>query len=80
MCSSGWSRPWRSEFGLKARIVRQAASAPSVVVASKTLVEFLHYLGCGGAGVRQAHTRRRPAVTRDMVLAFLQGLALDAYV
>ncbi|MGH9264872.1 MAG: vitamin B12-dependent ribonucleotide reductase [Acidimicrobiales bacterium] len=71
---------WRSEFGIDARIVRQAGKCPTVVAASKTMVEFLQYLGCGG----RASAKRIPdAVLRSpraMVLAFLQGLALDAYV
>jgi len=48
-------------------------------VSSKTIVEFLDHLGCGD----RASAKRIPdAVLRSpraMVLAFLQGLALDAY-
>jgi hypothetical protein len=71
---------WRSEFGLEARIVRPANRCPAVVVASKTVVEFLEHLGCG---TRTSAKRIPDAVLqspREMVLAFLQGLALDAYV
>jgi hypothetical protein len=52
---------------------------PDVVVHSKTIVEFLQYLGCGA---RASDKRIPDAVLRspcEMVLAFLQGLALDAY-
>ena len=70
---------WWSEFGLVAKIVRQPGKCPGVVVSSKTLVEFLEYLGCGG----RASAKRIPDAVlrspREMVLAFLQGLALDAY-
>jgi adenosylcobalamin-dependent ribonucleoside-diphosphate reductase len=70
----------RDLFGVDARIVRPSDRCPSVVVASKEIVEFLAYLGCGG---RASEKRIPDAVLRSpraMVLAFLQGLALDAYV
>ncbi|MBA2609935.1 MAG: hypothetical protein H0U92_13420, partial [Actinobacteria bacterium] len=71
---------WRSEFGVEAKILRPADRCPSVMVASKTIVEFLEFLGCGA----RASTKRIPDAVlrspREMVLAFLQGLALDAYV
>ncbi|MEA2687278.1 MAG: ribonucleoside-diphosphate reductase alpha chain, partial [Actinomycetota bacterium] len=71
---------WRSEFGLEAKIVRQPGKCPGVVVSSKTVVEFLEHLGCGA----RASAKRIPDVVlrspREMVLSFLQGLALDAYV
>ncbi|MDQ4069539.1 MAG: hypothetical protein M3203_08760, partial [Actinomycetota bacterium] len=71
---------WRSEFGIEARIVRQPGKCPAVVATSKTMVEFLRYLGCG---VRASAKRIPDAVLRSprlMVLAFLQGLSLEAYV
>ena len=72
------ARAWRSEFGVDARIVRRDGTCPQVVVAAKTIVEFLDHLGVGD----RASTKRIPdAVLRSpraMVLAFLQGLALDA--
>ncbi|MDP9405679.1 MAG: vitamin B12-dependent ribonucleotide reductase [Actinomycetota bacterium] len=71
---------WASEFGLAARIIRQEGKCPGVVVASETLVAFLGFLGCGD---RAAAKRIPDAVLRsprEMVLAFLQGLFLDAYV
>ena len=69
---------WRTLFGLTARIERQPDKCPAVVVSSKTLVEFLDALGCGG----RAPDKRIPDAVlrspREMVLSFLQGLALDA--
>ncbi|CAN5575119.1 hypothetical protein BH24ACT14_BH24ACT14_07260 [soil metagenome] len=70
---------WASEFGLRADFVRSEGRCPAIVLASKTVVEFLDYLGCG----RRASTKRIPdAVLRSpkaMVLAYLRGLFLDAY-
>ncbi|HEX2026561.1 MAG TPA: LAGLIDADG family homing endonuclease [Nitriliruptorales bacterium] len=69
---------WREVFGVEAKIVRPADRCPSVAVASRIIVEFLAHLGCG----RVSSEKRMPdAVLRSpkaMVLAFLQGLALDA--
>src|SRR6516162_3780251 len=73
-------RAWESEFGLQARITEEAGRCPGVVVSSKTVVEFMAGLGCGS----RASGKRIPDVVlrspREMVLSFLQGLALDAYV
>ena len=71
---------WRSEFGLQARITQPQDRCPAVIVSSKTVVEFMEALGCGS---RASEKRIPDAVLRsprEMVLAFLQGLALDAYV
>ncbi|MFE9186899.1 LAGLIDADG family homing endonuclease [Micromonospora haikouensis] len=71
---------WQSVFGLTARIDRQPGKCPAVVLSSKTVVEFMTELGCGS---RASEKRIPDAVLRsprDMVLAFLRGLALDAYV
>lgn len=66
-------------FGLPGRIVHRADKCPGFVVASKRLVEFLTLLGCGG----RASEKRVPEViagsTREHVIRFLQGAALDAY-
>jgi adenosylcobalamin-dependent ribonucleoside-diphosphate reductase len=73
-------RAWRSVFGLEARITSEPGKCPGVVVASKSVVEFMIALGCGS---RSSDKRIPDAVLqspRPMVLAFLQGLALDAYV
>jgi ribonucleotide reductase alpha subunit len=70
---------WRNVFDLEARIERRDDRCPQVMVSSKTLVEFLRYLG---AGTRAREKRIPDAVLRSpraMVLAFLQGLALDAF-
>jgi ribonucleoside-diphosphate reductase alpha chain len=71
---------WESVFGLRARITADPGKCPAVVVSSKTVVEFMTALGCGS---RASNKRIPDAVLRSprpMVLAFLQGLALDAYV
>ncbi len=71
---------WRSAFGVEARVVDDGVRCPDVVVASKTIVEFLEHVG---AGARASAKRIPDAVlrsSRHMVLAFLDGLSLDAYV
>ena len=71
---------WQSVFGLAARITEEPGKCPGVVVSSKAVVEFMTALGCGS---RSSDKRIPDAVLRsprEMVLAFLQGLALDAYV
>jgi ribonucleotide reductase alpha subunit len=69
----------RMAFGIEAKIRRPADRCPSVEISSKTLVEFLDYLGCGD----RASAKRIPDAIlrspRKMVTTFLQGLALDAY-
>ena len=74
------ARGWRSQFGLEPRVLRQPGKCPGVAVSSKTVVEFLDWLGCGA----RASAKRIPDAVlrspRSMVLSFLQGLALDAYV
>ncbi|QIX27962.1 hypothetical protein ncot_16220 [Nocardioides sp. JQ2195] len=66
-------------FGLQGQIIHQNGKCPGFNVASKRLVEFLALLGCGG----RASEKRVPPViaasTRERVLTFLQGAALDAY-
>ena len=69
----------RELFGIEARVVRQPGKCPQLGITSKTLVEFLEYLGCGS---RASEKRVPDAVLqspREMVLAFLSGLSLDAY-
>jgi len=71
---------WNDLFGVVARVVRPDDRCPAVVVASKTVVEFLIHLGCGAGAY---HKRIPDAVLqspRSMVLAFLSGLFLDGYV
>jgi ribonucleotide reductase alpha subunit len=71
---------WRNLFDVDARITRHGSKCPMVVVASKTIVEFLDHLGCGA---RASQKRIPDAVLRSprsMVLSFLTGLFLDGYV
>jgi adenosylcobalamin-dependent ribonucleoside-diphosphate reductase len=71
---------WRNLFGLQARITAEPGRCTGVVVSSKAVVEFMSALGCG---TRSSDKRIPDAVLRsprEMVMAFLQGLALDAYV
>jgi len=70
---------WASCFGLTARITHQTDRCPGVVVSSKRLVEFLELLGCGSRASDKAIPDVVMASTREHVLAYLQGLALDGY-
>ncbi len=67
-------------FGLEGRLSESPGKCPGAVFSSKTLVEFLEYLGCGA----RASAKRIPDAvlrsTREHVIAFLEGLSLDAYV
>ena len=70
---------WRSQFGVEPRLEARDDRCAQLRVASKTIVEFLEHLGCGS---RASEKRIPDAVLRspmDMVLAFLEGLSLDAY-
>ena len=66
-------------FGVTSRIRRPSDRCPFVEINSKTIVELLRQLGCG----KRASEKRIPDLVlrspRAHVLAFLQGLALDAY-
>ncbi|MGD0595152.1 MAG: vitamin B12-dependent ribonucleotide reductase [Acidimicrobiales bacterium] len=70
----------RATFGINAAVRRPADRCSQVEFSSKTLVEFFEHLGCGS----RASKKRIPDAVlqspREMVLAFLQGLSLDAYV
>lgn len=70
---------WASNFGLIARITHQPGRCPGVVVSSKRLVEFLEMLGCGSRASDKAIPDAVMTSTKEHVIAFLQGLALDAY-
>ncbi len=66
-------------FEVEPRVLRPVYCCPSVVISSKTLVEFMDHLGCGD---RAANKRIPDAVLRSprsMVLDFLVGLSLDSY-
>jgi intein/homing endonuclease len=69
----------RQCFDVDAKIRRPADRCPSVEISSKTIVEFLEYLGCGA----RASAKRIPDAVlrspRELIISFLQGLALDAY-
>ncbi len=71
---------WRDLFGIEARVVDDGVRCPSVMIASKTVVEFLEHLGCGSLSSGKRIPDAVLLSPRHMVLAFLQGLALDAYV
>lgn len=70
---------WLDIFGLQARISRQPGKCPGVVVASKRLVQWMDQLGCGSRARDKAVPEIINWSTREEVLAFLQGSALDAY-
>src|SRR5262249_11481266 len=69
----------RELFGLESIIQHQVGKCPQLVIHSKGLVEFLHYLGIGDS----AAEKRIPDVIlrspRPLVLQFLRGLFLDGY-
>jgi adenosylcobalamin-dependent ribonucleoside-diphosphate reductase len=66
-------------FGIAPKVVRYPGKCPSIELTSKTVVEFFDYLGCGD----RASNKRIPDALmrspREMVLRFLDGLCLDAY-
>ncbi len=66
-------------FGFRPKLVRAPGKCPSIELSSKRLVEFLDYLDCGD----RASNKRIPQAVlrspREMVLRFLDGLCLDAY-
>ncbi len=68
-----------SVFGVQARIVHPATRCSYVAIASKRLVEFIDFLGCG---VR-SQVKRIPAwvlrASWPHVRAFMEGLFLDAF-
>lgn len=71
----------RALFGLEGRIETDARNGvTSWLAASKTLVELLDYLGCGG----KSDTKQIPwsvlQSRRETVAAFIGGLWLDGYV
>ncbi|MPZ74669.1 MAG: hypothetical protein GEU74_15870, partial [Nitriliruptorales bacterium] len=70
---------WESQFGVKAKIVRDEGKCLGVVVSSKTIVEFLEYLGCGSRASEKRIPNQVLRSPRKTVLSFLQGLFLEAY-
>jgi hypothetical protein len=70
---------WRSCFGVETRVTQYGSRCASTVAASKAVVEVMTELRCGS----RASEKRIPLgimeSPRPVVLAFLQGLWLDAY-
>lgn len=69
----------RSVFAVEPRINRPGDRCASVTVTSKTVVEFFEHAGCGAGAANKRIPESVLQSPRDMVLAFLQGLFLDAY-
>lgn len=69
----------RSTFGVEPVIESPRNRCQNLVIASKEIVEFFEYLGCGS----RASSKRIPNAIlrspRSMVLTFLRGLFLDGY-
>ena len=68
-------------FGIESKIDDcNGSKCPSLYITSKTIVEFMGALGCGS----RASNKRIPDIVlrspRSMILSFLQGLSLDAYI
>ena len=70
---------WLRVFALDSRVERRVDRCPQVFASSKSVVQFLDALGCG----HRASNKRIPSAVmtspREVLLAFLSGLALDAY-
>lgn len=66
-------------LGLRARTVHPPNRCPYVAISSKTFVELLDHLGCGDS----SHVKRIPKpvlrAPESLVIAFLEGLFLDAF-
>ena len=66
-------------FGIEGRISQPKTRCSHLVLSSKRLVEFMDLLGCGS----RARDKQVPSVitnaSREHMLTFLQGVALDAY-
>jgi adenosylcobalamin-dependent ribonucleoside-diphosphate reductase len=67
-------------FGFQPRLVRQPGKCPSIELSSKRVVEFLDYLGCGDHAANKRIPDAILRSPREMVLRFLDGLCLDAYI
>ncbi|GAB3952990.1 hypothetical protein GCM10029976_092270 [Kribbella albertanoniae] len=70
---------WSSCFDLTSRLTQRADRCADVVASSKRLVEFLELLGCGSRASNKTIPEVVMTSTREHVLAYLQGLALDGY-
>ncbi|MGH3928065.1 MAG: hypothetical protein ACRDTT_35250, partial [Pseudonocardiaceae bacterium] len=69
---------WRSVFGIEPGSEQPDSSYPQVFAHSKVIRDFFEYLGCGRHPSRMRIPDAILRSPRDMVLAFLQGLTLDA--
>jgi adenosylcobalamin-dependent ribonucleoside-diphosphate reductase len=67
-------------FGFRPKLVRQPDKCPSVELSSKRVVEFLDYLGCGNGAANKRIPDAILRSPRDMVLRFVDGLCLDAFI
>jgi hypothetical protein len=69
------------QFGLDGKIVTDARNGvTSIVVASKTLVEWLEFVGCGGDSAKKEIPWSVLQSRRESIQAFVGGLWLDGYV
>jgi intein/homing endonuclease len=66
-------------FGFRPRVDRMEGKCPSILLSSKTLVEFFEYLGTGSRAANKRTPDAILASPRPVVLAFLEGLTLDSY-
>jgi adenosylcobalamin-dependent ribonucleoside-diphosphate reductase len=69
---------WCSAFGIEPE--NELNSCPQVFVRSQAICEFFEYLGCGDCASGMRVPDAILCSPREMVLAFLQGLTLDAAV
>ncbi len=67
-------------FDIESKVVKQSDRCPVLVCASKTLIEFLDFLGVG----RNSTNKNIPDLIlqspKNIVLSFLSGLFLDSYI
>lgn len=70
---------WGSCFEIDARVAQYGDKCGSTVAASKTAVEVMQALGCGSRANEKRIPREIMMSPRPVVIAFLQGLWLDAY-
>jgi intein/homing endonuclease len=70
---------WAECFGVTARMSQHRNRCGSTVAASKTIVEVMSGLGCGSRASEKRIPLEIMESPRPVVLAFLQGLWLDAY-
>jgi ribonucleoside-diphosphate reductase alpha chain len=69
----------KSLFGLEPHLQRAPGKWPTLNLSSKTLVEFLEYLGCGERAAFKRIPDKVLQSPKSMMLSFLAGLSLDSY-